>query len=166
MKRSSANRDDFLTSSFWSFNRTFRMIVNKMFLLPLLIAFLQGTPPGSIEVFVQDSLTGQPVAGANITFIFFQTPPPNVVTDVGTDENGHVVFSNLAPGRYSVRATRDGYLDPGPQASLGTNATIKPQSLKQALNLKLTRGAAINGRVVDSKGRPLLPATVVLLRKG
>lgn len=141
------------------------MIVEMVPLL-LLLAFLQGTPQGSIEVNVQDSLTGQPVAGANITFIFYQTPPPNVVTYMTADENGHVVFSNLAAGRYAVSATRDGYLDSLPISAPGANVTIEPQSPKQTLNLKLTRGAAINGRLVDTTGRPLLPASVLLLRKG
>ena len=48
---------------------------------------------GSITVTVVDSVTHSPVSGARVTFIFFQTPPPNIVTYVNSDANGQAVFN-------------------------------------------------------------------------
>src|SRR6266487_4065208 len=90
-------------------------------------SFTQEPQKGVIEVNVRDSVAGQPVAGAEITFIFFQTPPPNVVIRTTADDTGHTVFPDLAFGAYSVRAQRDGYID-DPAALLGTRVTIGPQS--------------------------------------
>jgi Carboxypeptidase regulatory-like domain len=134
-------------------------------LLLLLLAFVQQPQLGEIEVTVQDSVTGQAIPGADLRFIFIQTPPPNIVTQITADENGHAVFSNLAAGNYSVSATRDGYIDGGPANLFATRITIGPQPLKRTVDLKLTRGGTINGRVVDSKGRPLARAQMGLLRK-
>jgi hypothetical protein len=134
----------------------------------LLLLFMwvlsQQPQKGVIEVNVSDSATGQPVPGANITSIFFQTPPPNVVTSTEADDNGRAVFSDIAFGRYSVTAKRDGYVDAGP-TPLGQNFTIDGQSPKHTVNITLTRGAVISGHVVDSKGRPLARAEIQILRK-
>jgi Carboxypeptidase regulatory-like domain len=132
--------------------------------LLMLLALAQEPQKGTIEVNVRDSATGQPIAGADVTFIFFQTPPPNVVTRSNTDDAGYIGFSDLVMGRYSVAARRDGYIDqPGP--GLGTTVIIDPQTLRKTVDLTLTRGATIEGRILDSKGLPLAQAQAQLLRK-
>src|SRR3954470_10411769 len=66
---------------------------------------------GVIDVTVRDSATKEPIPGARITFIFQQSPPPNIVTYVNADQSGHATFRDLAAGTYSVNAQRDGYIN-------------------------------------------------------
>src|SRR4051812_43542351 len=107
--------------------------------MPLAVALLalltqSATPPatvsqsartkdGYITVTVVDAVTHSPIGGARVTFIFFQTPPPNVVTYVNSDANGQAVFKDLAEGRYGIGADRDGYVSP-PTAALNNAIEI------------------------------------------
>jgi len=65
---------------------------------------------GVITVSVVDSVSRKPISGARITFIFFQNPPPNIVTYINSDVNGQNVFKDLADGRYGISAEHDGYV--------------------------------------------------------
>src|SRR5262245_38722574 len=138
--------------------------MRTILLLSLLLA-AQAPQTGWIEVNARDSVSGRPIPGADVTLIFYQTPPPNLMTQSIADENGRITFPNAAYGRYSVSARRDGYFDERPQPVLNSVFAIDSASPKRTVDLTLTRGASISGRVVDSRGMPLGPATVCILRK-
>src|SRR5438046_562345 len=93
-----------------------------LFALFALISQAQPTAPpvasdGVVEITVHDSVTKNPVPGARVTFNHYQTPPPNIVTYVNADENGHASFKNVVGGNYGISAQRDGYVNvPGAAA--------------------------------------------------
>ena len=132
----------------------------------LVLGPFQAAPPapqikdGVIEVTVRDSLTKVPIPGARITFILQQNPPPNIVTYVTSDENGQAVFKDLAPGNYSVNAQRPGYIQPQPL--IGAPRVIGPDTRKHQVELTLTRGATITGRLLDPNGVPIVEQSVYL----
>jgi hypothetical protein len=72
----------------------------------------QQTNDGVIEITVRDAVTKAPVPGARVRFIAYRTPTPNVLTDITADENGRVVFKDLASGNYDVDAQKEGYVRP------------------------------------------------------
>jgi uncharacterized protein (DUF2141 family) len=94
-------------------------------------------------------------------------PPVPQVTGK-TDASGHVVFENLSPGRYRVRAQHDGYFGPPPLGNtLGapptttTTLTIDaPQSKPAEVHLNLVQGSTLSGRVRSPEGKALVGAEV------
>jgi protocatechuate 3,4-dioxygenase beta subunit len=87
---------------------------------------------------VADS-TGDPIRNARVTL----TPAPRTTPGVLTDRDGR--FSVTAPaGRYNVTASKSGY---------ARSASI-PAPAGEAIEIRLRRGAAISGRVLDEFGDP------------
>ena len=83
-----------------------------------------------------------------------------------TDENGRFRITKVAAGTYFVRA-----IAPGLVATGGTSFGPEGKSLNLAdgenvenIDLELKRGGVITGRVVDSKGHPLVEERVELLK--
>ena len=141
-------------------------------------------PSGVVEGSVIDSASGEPIQQANVTLMaipivmgirpsagalgdFYdptQMPatrlvksPPAVLT---TDAEGKF-RAVLAPGRYDVRAARNGYV--AAPAGLTALSLIPGETLK-GVTLKLTRQATIGGSVVDVDGKPLAQFRVQCLR--
>lgn len=91
---------------------------------------------------------------------------------VKTDENGRYEVSGVKPGRYSVRASRSGYVmqlygQKSPDAFSGTTGTLlhlREDETLSGIDFRLLRGGAIEGRVVDSSGEPLARSRVQLSR--
>jgi Carboxypeptidase regulatory-like domain len=94
------------------------------------------------------------------------TPPPQ--TTVITDREGLFAFRNLAPGRYQIRAQREGYFGPPPPgiAGIGAPTTVNATATVTAgqptppLSLKMLRGAVVAGRARDPNGQPLQTAQI------
>ena len=88
------------------------------------------------------------------------------LTEISSDD-GRYDFRTVPPGRYTLTASRAGFLpgtfgarrtgQPGTPLSVGPGETIVDT------RVLLTRGAAISGTVRDSKGRPV-PNVEVLVR--
>jgi hypothetical protein len=121
----------------------------------------QQSKDGVIEVTVRDSLTKAPIPGARVTFIFYQTPPPNVVTYVNADENGWASFKDLAFGTYGISAEHVGYVRQLPGVA-GPPVSINETSRKHVADLVLIRGATVRGRVLGPDGMPVAQAQVTL----
>jgi hypothetical protein len=82
-----------------------------------------------------------------------------------TDEQGHFSFENLPAGSYKLSVSRNGYVDaeygekkPG---GLGAPLTLTSGQPMTDLLFKLSRAAAISGRVLDEDGEPVARATVI-----
>jgi len=116
---------------------------------------------GVIDVTVRDSATKEPIPGAKITFIFQQSPPPNIVTYVNADQSGHAAFRDLAAGTYSVTAQRDGYIN-NIQATFNSSMKITADKKTFSVDVTLTRGATLAGHVLDPNGVPIARADVTL----
>ena len=95
-------------------------------------------------------------------------------TDVGartatTDGDGRFEFGDLPDGRFSLSASKAGYVT----AQYGQARPLEPGkpielAAKQALDkadLVLPRGSAITGRIVDEVGEPVAEAVVTALRQ-
>ena len=116
---------------------------------------------GVIEVTVRDSATRAPIPGARITFVFQQSPPPNIVTYVNADQAGHAVFRDLTMGTYAVNAQRDGYID-NIAATFRQPVIINAEKKVFSVDVTLTRGATLGGHILDPNGVPIARAGVTL----
>lgn len=76
-----------------------------------------------------------------------------------TDPRGRFRLPGLAPARYAVEASREGYL---PASVAGVDAS--GQSAPPA-NLALRKAASISGKVTDEKGQPVAGARVRITRE-
>ena len=140
---------------------------------------------GVIEGSVVDSATGEPIRKANVTLLAIPivmgirtaggmlggdlydpttmpasriaNAPPAILT---TDADGRF-RAVLTPGRYDVRAERNGYL--ATPAGVTSLSLIPGETLKD-VTLKLTKQAIVTGRVVDAEGEPLARVRVQCLR--
>jgi hypothetical protein len=80
-----------------------------------------------------------------------------------TDNAGQYTIPNLVPGRYQIRAQRDGYFGAPPPGSAGptlptiatATVTIDAGQPATRVDLPMVRGATVSGRVRDPKGQPL-----------
>ncbi len=99
-----------------------------------------------------------------------QSAGPNVSTQASmlTDRSGHFVFSGLPPGRYTIWVQRFNYFGPLQNGFLSSTAssTITLDGVKSVppLDLFLTQGMAITGRVVDPLGQPAIGMPVTAYR--
>jgi uncharacterized protein (DUF2141 family) len=90
--------------------------------------------------------------------------------DVGrtaiTQDDGSFVFDRLRPGRYTIAAAKDGYLNvsygarrpnrPGPGVSLGRGEQLR-------ISMQLPRGGVVTGTILDPEGLPAPGVRVIAL---
>jgi len=86
-----------------------------------------------------------------------------------TDADGNATIQNLLPGRYVVRAGREGFLgllEPDSFTALATStasSSVVVESDKPAsVSLFLNPASTVSGRVVDANNTPVVNACVVL----
>jgi protocatechuate 3,4-dioxygenase beta subunit len=97
------------------------------------------SPRAIVEGRVVTDDTGDPIRNARVTL----TPPEQGTPVVLTDVDGR--FSLTAPsGRYRVVASKTGY----------SRRDMTPMSV-ETIDIRLQRGAAVSGRVVDEFGDPV-----------
>jgi protocatechuate 3,4-dioxygenase beta subunit len=106
--------------------------------------------------------TRQPVAGVRVSAYaatgFGAFARRRAERSARTDQRGRYRIAGLAPARYLVEATRDGYLS---SSIVGFNAG----GPSPAANLALRKAATITGRVTDEKGQPVAGARVRITRE-
>lgn len=84
-----------------------------------------------------------------------------------TDDNGGFVLADLAAGRWTIRASKTGYVEQqfGQRSAF---ATVDPITLTDGqrfvADFRLSRGGAISGRILDEFGDPLAGANVTAMR--
>ena len=159
------------------------------------------TENGTLSVKVRVRETSNAIAGAQITLNSVVDPPNGVIflpenesdlriylrqvvggpTAVGAvvgtavaDSQGNAVFQGLSPGRYSVAASRDGYINaardpveimgfaPGTVRAFREFITIVPDQPNAEVSLFLIPAASISGRVFLSSGAPAPYVNVTL----
>jgi protocatechuate 3,4-dioxygenase beta subunit len=107
----------------------------------------------------------QPVRRARVTI---NSSDGAIVKSTTTDDAGRYTFGSLPANRYSVAATKGGYVRmtygakradrPGTPVTLGEGQQLKN------LDMTLTRGAVITGRVLDETGQPAFGVNIRLLQ--
>jgi hypothetical protein len=86
---------------------------------------------------------------------------------VVTDDDGKFSFKDLAPGRYTLLATRDGYYGPlvNGNAPVQSTKTIEVESDKTAkADLGMVQGGVIHGMLRDPDGQPAVNYALVTAR--
>ncbi len=111
------------------------------------------------------SAEGSPVRRAQIQLT---SPDARVGKTATTDNDGRYAFAELPAGRYTIRASKGGYISfafgqralnqPIPPVILGDGESLS------SLNIVLPRGSAVTGRVTDEFGDPILQAQVQAMR--
>lgn len=127
------------------------------------------TPPkgsGVVKGQVIASGSGAPVRRAQVRVIMMDGRGAGGVTS--TDNNGNYEVRELPAGRYSVSASKGGFVmgqygqrrpgDPGTPIELADGQTA------EKVNFILTRGGVIAGRIVDDAGEPV-PGIQVLAQR-
>jgi len=100
---------------------------------------------------------GPPLARAEVRLLSTDKPgPPRVAM---TDESGGYEFATLPAGRYTVTASKTGYvaLEFGQDRAFeaGQPIVLKARETRERVDIALPRHGAIMGRVVDENGEPL-----------
>jgi hypothetical protein len=111
--------------------------------------------------------TGRPLRRAQVRlaseYEFLGTP-----RTASTSSDGRYEFRDVAPGRYTLRAERSGYLAltygqrrPGEQ---GRPLEIAEKGVAEKVDFALPRMSVISGRVLDDLGEPIAGITVWVLQ--
>ncbi|HEX6863780.1 MAG TPA: carboxypeptidase regulatory-like domain-containing protein, partial [Thermoanaerobaculia bacterium] len=104
---------------------------------------------------------GQPVAGAELALVPAEqdlTPRPRIDFSAVSDAKGSFRIPNVSAGRFDLHASRPGF------TSTTRSGILIPENEAQADigEVTLPPGVAIEGIVVDERGRPIQGAEVVL----
>ena len=83
------------------------------------------------------------------------------------DENGRFVVPDLPAGRYRLSASKLGYLFPGMAGSpvpREVQVEVADRQVVEKIELRLSKGAVITGRIVDDLGDPAVNVQIQALR--
>jgi len=111
-------------------------------------------PGGGIEIEVVDE-DNQGVSGATVTMSALRS-----ITEQ-TDANGKAIIANLPPGQTVISASAPGF-------ATGHSVVVVPAAagVMGEQRISLSKGTALSGTVVDSKGAPVKEARIIARRVG
>jgi hypothetical protein len=132
--------------------------------------------PAAVNGVVIDAQTKQPLAGATITLQDRSGSGNKMITVTGRD--GKFALHSVPPGGYTIEATRSGYVPEMVRASSGTQISpglllpnnipllqeLAPGQVLSGIQLSLTPGAVITGRLTDDRGEVVVGAVVQALK--
>jgi hypothetical protein len=113
--------------------------------------------------------TGRPIRGAAVIAIV-TADAATFTKNTTTDRLGRFVLTGLAPGQIRLSASAPGYLggvvgQSGPDDTLGAFMPIANGQVGEPVTLRLRRGAAIAGLLLDDAGEPLGGVSVQAFRR-
>jgi hypothetical protein len=116
----------------------------------------QSEPTASISGRV--TVMGRAASGLHVILLTAeQLSQPSIVSSTKTDAEGEFTLSNLPAGRYRLQPFAPAMVDttindgqPGKSIILDEGESLK------SINLELSRGGVITGRVMDSNNRPVI----------
>jgi len=111
---------------------------------------------------VVSSTTGAPLSQTRISVA--DTRDREKVASMITTEDGHFEFSQLKPGKYSLRGAKHGFLSAAydQHEQFSTAIVTGAEFSTEHLVLRLTPAALITGHVLDEFGDPVRSAHVLL----
>ncbi len=146
-----------------------RMLAWLAVLVPQGLALAQAAPQSSgkysISGVVVSAATGQPLDRSDVTL---QTSNRGTqIAEAATGQDGHFVFEHLAAGKYSLQASRRGYIGAAYDEHEGfSTAIVTGEGLTtDGLVFRLSPRAVIRGTVTDEAGDPVQQARVSLYRQ-
>jgi protocatechuate 3,4-dioxygenase beta subunit len=124
---------------------------------------------GKIEGSVLNAQTGEPIRKAEV--ILTRNDGNNGGPDgpdsqaITTRDDGAFAFDTVAPGRYSIRVTRTGFIREGTGRTSVTGTQLSNLQLAKAqtlrgITVKMVPQGVITGRVLDEDGEPVARANV------
>ena len=116
---------------------------------------------------VVSATTGAAVRRAAIVAVYVPERGVESVRNAQSDDNGTFEFRDLPAGRWTLRASKTGYIEQqfGQRSAFATTDPIVLADGQQFVaDFRLSRGGAIAGRVLDEFGEPLAGANVTALR--
>ena len=123
------------------------------------------TPTGRITGRVVAADSGRPVKRARVFINAAELPGGRGLL---TDENGAFDFSELPAGRYTVNASKSGFvaLSYGQRRPLqaGTPLQLGDGQQLKGVDFQLPRGSVIGGRIMDEDGEPMAGVMVRVMR--
>jgi hypothetical protein len=121
-----------------------------------------------------DGTSGQPLSDVTVSLSAPQSGGealPNAgVTRVLTSGDGYFVFANVTPARYTLTATKPGYVGgeygkASPLAGGGQSLDVAAGQQAADVSIRLWKYAAISGTIVDDAGERLVGVDVRALRR-
>ena len=103
--------------------------------------------------------TARPSPGA---FVSILSSAGHLLATTRADRHGRYQFSQIAPGRYFVTASRPGYFVSRAGGRAGVRLAIEcsKNCLPSEADIELVRGSVLTGLVVDASGDPVERAKV------
>ena len=150
-----------------SLDRRFKPALSYLVLLATnMAAAAQSIPvaPGSVDGRIQNAITGETIAGANIIIncLGVNGAGPNCGNSSATSRSdGTFFFDAVSPGKYVVSGTAEGFV-PMPGESIVT-ASVEAGQQVSHLVIKLTPEGVIKGKVIDEAGTPIAGVSVEAL---
>ena len=109
---------------------------------------------------------GQPMRRATVRV---SAPELRVARTAFTDPDGRYDFRDLPAGRYSINASKPAFVSwsygQTRPNSPGTTITLSDTQTADNVDIRLSRGAVITGRVIDEYGEPIPNASVMAMRR-
>ncbi len=133
---------------------------------PPIEAPVEAQAPGVIQGIVLSGATGQPLRRAQA--LLKPADSKGSALYQTTDETGAFSFSNVAPGRYTITAQRDGYL-PLSAGRIGDNKmppifSVNSGETIGSLVFRLTPSGVISGKVKFDDAEPAVNVAIQLYR--
>jgi hypothetical protein len=116
---------------------------------------------------VVSATTGTALRRASIVAVQVNEGGREAGRNAQTDDSGAFEFRDLPAGRWTLRASKTGYIEQqfGQRSAFATTDPIVLTDGQQFVaDFRLSRGGAIAGRVLDEFGEPLAGANVTALR--
>ena len=127
-------------------------------------AVTHDTSAAVVGVVVTEETEARPVRRARVSLSGGETGSGRTTI---TDDEGRFAFSDLAPGRYTVAAAKNGWIamEYGAKRPMrgGTPVPLKAGE-RASITIRLPRGSVITGIVTDEQGRPAPDLTVRAMR--
>jgi len=127
---------------------------------------LQPRPNGPYEIrgVVVDAGTGQPLPEVDLSFQESAQPTSPPFEIIQSDANGAFRVRNLAEGKYTIRASRQGYAEQAflQHENYWTGIAVGPGKDSLHVRFPLSPSATITGQVTDENGEAVREATVTL----
>jgi len=117
---------------------------------------------GTVEGIVRNAENREPIEGVEVALKGGnEATAAAMLHAVRTDNRGHFLLKDVAPGEYSLLKRRLGYLSPNDDAWWEAEVQVGPQQNVAGLVFELVPCGSISGRVFGANGEPVVGTRVI-----